>query len=106
MHRAQSFLIAIAVAASTVQQAAGAGEASADKTCFTASQARLTIAEHRLITSSSAMDFATAKVQADALAGRLCRWDERYFYEITLLRRDGRVIHAAVDAVTGRVVEP
>ena len=80
------------------------GEPQGAKTCLPAADARAVIGQNRLLPSTVAMRNAAARVQADALAGKLCRWGEGYVYEITLLRRDGRVIHAFIDALTGKTV--
>ena len=42
-------------------------------------------------------------MRAEALGARLCRADGAFIYEINLLDRNGRIIHAVVDAVTGRL---
>lgn len=47
---------------------------------------------------------AAARTHAEAIGAKLCRWSEDLVYEISLLRRDGRVIRIFVDAKTGQVV--
>ena len=92
----------------TVLVQAGTGGASGNevnsRTCLSSADARIAVAEHQLIFPSIATSKAVSKEQADVLAGKLCRWSEKYVYEMTLLRRDGRVIHAYVDAVSGKIV--
>jgi len=47
---------------------------------------------------------ASAFAHAEALAGRLCHWNDLDVYEITLLRPDGRVIHVFMNAASGQLV--
>ncbi len=98
------FLIGVFLLAGSARPALAAGEPMPARSCLASAEAREAIAAHHLINSTMAMNNAAIKVQADALAGKLCRWTEQYVYEITLLRRDGRVIHAFIDARTGEVV--
>ena len=93
--------VLLAVSASL---ASAAGEPAAARACFASAEARDAIAQNHLINSTIAMRNAAIKLQGEALAGKLCRWTEQFVYEITLLRRDGRVIHAFIDARTGEVV--
>ena len=98
------FITGLFLLAGLANPALAAGEPALARTCFASAEARDAIAQNHLINSTIAMKNAAVKVQADALAGKLCRWTEQYVYEITLLRRDGRVIHAFIDARTGEVV--
>jgi uncharacterized membrane protein YkoI len=45
-----------------------------------------------------------SRSQAEAIGVKLCRWSEDLVYEISLLRRDGRVIHVFVNGKTGQVI--
>ena len=84
---------------------ARAGEPSPESGyCLHPGEARSAIAQFRLLDSSEALVKAASRMQADALAGKLCRWSEQFVYEITLLRRDGRVIHISIDAITGKTL--
>jgi uncharacterized membrane protein YkoI len=47
---------------------------------------------------------AAALADAQALAGKLCRWADLDIYDISLLRPDGRVVHVFFDAETGQLV--
>ena len=44
------------------------------------------------------------RLQAEAMGVKLCRWSEELVYELSLLRRDGHVIHVLIDAKTGRAI--
>jgi len=45
-----------------------------------------------------------AVAHADPLRSRLCRWNDEYVYEITLLRRDGKVMNVFIKAEDGSLV--
>jgi hypothetical protein len=74
------------------------------RVCLGPAEAREAIAAHRLAEPFPAMRNAANQMHAEAVGERLCRWNEQYVYEITLLRRDGRVIRVFVDAASGKPV--
>jgi uncharacterized membrane protein YkoI len=74
------------------------------RVCLGPAEAREAIAAHRLTEPFPAMRNAASQMRAEAVGERLCRWNEEYVYEITLLRRDGRVIRLFVDAASGKPV--
>ena len=71
---------------------------------LTAGQAREMIAKHRLAEPFRLMKSAAHRFQAEAIGVKLCRRKEEYIYVISLLRRDGRVIHVFLNALTGKIV--
>ena len=87
---------------SVVPRASGGDDGS--RFCLTTQDARVAIVQHNLAESSSVMRNAALQVQAEALSGKLCRWNDRYVYEITLLGHDGRVIHVFLNAMDGKTV--
>jgi uncharacterized membrane protein YkoI len=44
---------------------------------------------------------AARKGQTEPLRSRLCRWNDRFVYEMVLLRRDGKVVRVFIDAIDG-----
>jgi uncharacterized membrane protein YkoI len=74
---------------------------AAERTCLDAAQTRAAVAEHHLTDPGSAQRTAAQSARAEALRSRLCRWNDEYVYEITLLRRDGKVMHVNVRAADG-----
>jgi uncharacterized membrane protein YkoI len=58
-----------------------------------------------LVRPSEALAQAAVQASAEAVGARLCRWDESFIYEITLLRSDGRVLRVFMDASSGRPVD-
>ena len=83
---------------------ARAAEPAAGRVCFTAAQTREKIAAAKLAEPFLVMRGAASRFQAEALGVRLCRWGEEFVYEISLLRRDGHVIHAFMNAANGQVM--
>ena len=80
------------------------GRPPGPRTCYTAAAARERVAEMKLHEPFALMRKASAFAHAEALAGKLCRWNDLDVYEITLLRPDGRVIHVFMNAATGQLV--
>ncbi len=69
--------------------------------CFSAQEAREKILTHKLSEPFRVMRAAAAQAQAEAIATKLCRWKEELVYEISLLRRDGRILRVFVNAQDG-----
>jgi uncharacterized membrane protein YkoI len=77
--------------------------AAAKPVCLNAAETREMVKSHRLIEPFAALKFAGAQRKAEALSARLCRSGEDFIYEITLLHRDGRLIHVEMEAATGKI---
>lgn len=88
----------------------GAGDAARAQAqrreCLNPAETLTAISEHRLVRPGDALSTAAFVSKAEALSAKLCRWDNGFKYEITLLRRDGKVIRAYVDAASGLPVDP
>ncbi len=78
--------------------------ASGKVTCLNASDTRDQVKAHKLIEPYAALKSAAQQRKAEALSARLCVSGDEYIYEITLLHRDGRLIHIQMEAGTGRLV--
>ncbi len=76
-----------------------------ERVCLTAAQAREKIALHKLAEPFRVMETVAHRFQAEALRVKLCRRKDEFIYEISLLRRDGRVVHVLVNAVSGKIVK-
>jgi uncharacterized membrane protein YkoI len=72
--------------------------------CYSAAQTRERIAVRKLAEPFRLMASAAKRFQAEAIGAKLCRWKEQFVYEITLLRRDGRVIHVFTNAASGQII--
>jgi hypothetical protein len=75
------------------------------RTCYSAAETRDRVAAANLREPFALMRKASAMTQGEALAGKLCRWNDQDVYEISLLRRDGTLIHVFMNAATGQVVD-
>jgi hypothetical protein len=72
-----------------------------DMTCFNPAETRERIHADRLAEPFQVVRTTAGALHAEALGARLCRTEGTLVYQINLLGRDGRVIRATVDAVTG-----
>lgn len=69
--------------------------------CLAPDETREAIVENALIRPIVALRTAARQFGAEALGAKLCRWGPDFVYEIALLRADGRVVHAFVNASNG-----
>ena len=72
--------------------------------CLNAAETREEVKARRLIEPYSALKFAAEKRKAEALSAKLCHIGDEFIYEITLLHRDGRLVHVAMEAATGKLI--
>ena len=72
--------------------------------CLGAGETREEVKSRRLLEPFAALKFAAAQRKAEALSARLCHTGDDFIYEITLLNRDGRLVHVEMGATTGKVV--
>ena len=70
--------------------------------CLPPSEARAVIARNKLANPLPALRSAARRAQAEPLRSRLCRMEDRLVYEMTMLRRDGKVVRVFVDAQDAR----
>jgi hypothetical protein len=71
--------------------------------CLNAAETRELVKSRRLLEPFSALKSASAQRKAEALSARLCRTGDEFVYEITLLNRDGRLVHVEMEAATGKI---
>jgi len=71
--------------------------------CFSTAQTRQKITQHHFVEPYPALQSARGAGQGEPISAQLCTNGESYFYEISVLRRDGRAIKVHVDAASGRV---
>jgi hypothetical protein len=79
-------------------------ELAGSRKCFNPAETRARVAQFKLLAPFEMMRRASHLADAQALAGKLCRWVDLDIYDISLLRPDGRVVHVFLDALTGREV--
>ena len=73
--------------------------------CLSTDETREEIASARLVQPLVAMRRAAGDLHAEAVDGRLCRWNNELIYEISLLRRDGHIVRVLINAANGKAVE-
>jgi uncharacterized membrane protein YkoI len=78
--------------------------APAKPACLNAAETREEVKAHRLLEPFAALKFAAAQRKAEALSAKLCHNGDDFIYEITLLHRDGRLVHVEMEADTGKLV--
>jgi hypothetical protein len=77
---------------------------SGPRKCYNPAETRDRVASANLHEPFALMRKASAMTQAEAIAAKLCRWNDQDIYDISLLRRDGMLIHVFLNAATGAVV--
>jgi uncharacterized membrane protein YkoI len=77
--------------------------APAKAACLNAAETRELVKSRRLIEPFAALKSAGAQRKAEALSAKLCRAGDEFVYEITLLHRDGRLVHVEMEAATGKI---
>src|ERR1700674_3349532 len=98
------YFIAVIVAAYLGSSTAAGTEPEPDRVCFSTAETREKILAHGLFEPFRVMRNVASRSQAEAIGVKLCRWSEDLVYEMSLLRRDGRVIQVFVNAKTGQVI--
>ncbi len=72
--------------------------------CLSAAETREEVRAHRLLEPFAALKFAAAQRKAEALSAKLCHNGDEFIYELTLLHRDGRLVHVEMEAGTGKLI--
>ena len=78
-----------------------AAQAANARACLSPVETRESVAANQLREPLTLLREAARETRAEPLNSRLCRWNEQYVYEMSLLRRDGRVLRVFVDAASG-----
>ncbi len=77
---------------------------AAKPVCLNAAETREEVKAHKLLEPFAALKSAAGQRKAEALSAKLCHTGDEYVYEITLLHRDGRLVHVEMDAGTGKLI--
>ena len=98
--------VSCALMACVAASAAGAEppRAGPRPVCLNAAETREMVKSRHLLEPFAALKSASAQRKAEALSARLCRTGEDFVYEITLLHRDGRLVHVEMEAASGKLV--
>jgi hypothetical protein len=102
--RAAAWCAVMASAAANAAEAETPHAVAAKPVCLNAAETREEVKSRHLIEPFAALKFAAAQRKAEALSARLCHTGDDFFYEITLLHRDGRLVHVEMEATTGKVI--
>ena len=74
------------------------------RACLPPSETREEIKARHLREPFAVLKSAAAQFKAEALSAKLCHLGDEFVYEITLLHRDGRLVHAVMNAATGKLI--
>ena len=110
MARKSTFSLAVALCAVALcaPLAARANETqphvAVKRTCLAPNETREEIKTRHFHEPFAVLKAAATQFKAEALSAKLCHSGDEFVYEITLLHRDGRLVHAVMDAATGKLV--
>lgn len=102
--RAAFFILSATCAWTPAALAEPSRAARSTPTCLSAAEARQEVRSHSLLEPFAALKAAAAQRKAEALSARLCHAGDEFFYEITLLHRDGRLVHVEMNAGSGKLI--
>ena len=94
-----TMLTMVAITATLATPAAAQAERVRD--CLSPQETRESVVAYQLHEPLTLLRDAARETRAEPLNSRLCRWNEQFVYEMSLLRRDGRVLRVFVDAASG-----
>jgi len=94
-------ILAASAALFFCMEARGA-EAPPATECYTVAQTREKIAQHGLADPVPLLRKAGAENQGEPLAARLCKNGEVFIYDITVMKRDGRIERVPINAANGK----
>lgn len=94
--------LAVVILTTTMARARAEEPTVQKRQCFSTGQTRRTIEENGLIDPFVSMRAAAQDHQGEALGARLCRQEESFIYEISLLQNNGRIVRILFDARTGK----
>jgi uncharacterized membrane protein YkoI len=79
------------------------------RVCLTRSEQKAALSNGQAVALETAIRSARGSVRGrgarEVVKARLCREEKGLVYLLTLLARDGKVSHTAVDATSGKVVD-
>ncbi len=80
-----------------------------DRACLSKAEQKAALSNGQTVTLAAAIRSARGSVRGrgarEVVKARLCREEKGLVYLLTLLTRDGKVTHTAVDATSGKVVD-
>ena len=101
--------LALALMGATFAASVPASAAPAEDHCLSRAEQRAALSSGQTVTLAVAIRSARGSVRGrgsrEVVRARLCRQDKGLVYLLTMLTRDGKVTHTAVDATSGKVVD-
>ena len=108
MFRPVGLALALMGASFAASVPASAGPAE-DHSCLSRAEQRAALSSGQTVTLAVAIRSARGSVRGrgsrEVVRARLCHQDKGLVYLLTMLTRDGKVTHTAVDATSGKVVD-
>ena len=99
----------VIAAALTALSAPALAAPNENHVCLSKVEQRAALSSGQTVTLAAAIRSVRGSVRGrgsrEVVKARLCREQNGLVYLLTLLTRDGKVTHTAVDAISGRVVE-
>ena len=110
VHKTAAMIRILAVTATLAALfAPGSVAADEQRACLTKTEQRAAISHGQTVTLAAAIRSARGSVRGrgarEVVNARLCRENNALVYMLTVLARDGKVTHTAVDATSGKVVD-
>ena len=81
-----------------------AEQPAAKHVCLSPAETREIVAARKLSAPFAVLRTAGAHARGETIGVHLCRINEELMYEVTVLRRDGRVVKVVLDAASGKIV--
>ena len=103
-HLSKMRLTAPAILLILMASSARAEDARPSHDCMNATDIREAVSAHKLVEPMNAVRTAVRLTRAEPLRSQLCRSKDGYQYELTLLRRDGKVIRLTMNAASGALI--
>jgi uncharacterized membrane protein YkoI len=104
-----SVLVLTVMATLTALSATALAAAEEDSACLSKAEQKAALSSGQTVTLAAAIRSARGSVRGrgsrEVVKARLCREEKGLVYLLTLLTRDGKVTHTAVDATSGKVVD-
>ena len=101
--------LALSVVTLTALSATALAAAAEDRACLSKAEQKNALSTGQTVTLAAAIRSARGSVRGrgarEVVKARLCREEKGLVYLLTLLTRDGKVTHTAVDATSGKVVD-